>query len=52
MQGMKYKGIIIYGDYFAEFYDELAKNVRRKINFVLNVVRTEQNIPAKFFRSI
>lgn len=53
MQGMKYiREIIIYGDYFAEFYDELAKNVRRKINFVLNVVRTEQNIPAKFFRSI
>lgn len=44
--------IIIHGDYFAEFYDELAQNVRRKINFVLSVVRTEQNIPAKFFRSI
>lgn len=46
------RDIIIHGDYFAEFYDTLPQSIRRKINFVLNVVRTEQNIPSRFFRSI
>lgn len=50
---MKYiRDIAIYGDYFADFYDELALSVQRKINYVLSLVRVEEHIPSKFFRSI
>lgn len=44
--------IIIHGDYFAEFYDAQILPVKRKINYVLNLVRIEAQIPGRFFRSI
>lgn len=46
------RDITIYGDYFAEFYDEQTLSVKRKINYVLNLVRFEEQIPSKFFRNI
>lgn len=50
---MEYKReIIVYGDYFADFYDEQTSFVRQKINYVLNLVRTEEQIPFRFFRNI
>lgn len=50
---MEYRrNIEIYGDYFADFYDKQSPIVRRKINYVLNLVRTEEQIPAKFLKSI
>lgn len=50
---MKYiREIIIYNDYFAEFYDEQTLSVQRKINYVLNLIRVEEKIPSKFFKSI
>lgn len=50
---MEYRrNIEIYGDYFADFYDKQSAIVRRKINYVLNLVRTEEQIPAKFLKSI
>ena len=34
---MEYKRkIIVYGDYFAEFYDKQISSVKNKINYVLN----------------
>ncbi len=44
--------IILYGDYFADFYDGLNDNVRKKINYVLNMVCVEEYIPQRFFRKI
>lgn len=44
--------IIIHGDYFSDFYDELSPTAQRKINYVLNLVRVEEKIPFKFFRHI
>lgn len=50
---MKYtREIIIHGDYFAEFYDKQTLSVQRKINYVLNFIRIEEQIPSKFFRNI
>ena len=50
---MKYiREITIHGDYFADFYDELTLSVQRKINYVLSLVRVEEQIPSKFFRNI
>ncbi len=44
--------VIIHGDYFADFYDKLAPQVQRKIIYVLSLIRVEEHIPAKFFKSI
>lgn len=44
--------IIFYKQHFTSFYVTLAEDVRRKINSVLTLVRTQQHIPAKFFRQI
>lgn len=46
------RDILIYGDYFADFYDGQTSQVKRKINYVLSLVRVEEKIPAKFFKSI
>ena len=41
---MEYKRkIIVYGDYFAEFYDKQISSVKNKINYVLNLVRMEEH---------
>lgn len=44
--------IIIHGDYFADFYDKQPLSVQRKINYVLTLVCTKEQIPSKFFKSI
>lgn len=50
---MEYKReIIVHGDYFADFYDNLTLTVKQKINYVLNLVRIEEHIPSKFFKTI
>ncbi len=46
------RDIIIYGNYFAEFYDRLGLAVKRKINYVLALIRIEEHIPTKFLRKI
>lgn len=50
---MKYvRRITIYGDYFADFYDNQTLSVQRKINYVLNLIRVEEKIPSKFFKNV
>ena len=44
--------IIFYKQYFTSFYVEQTDEVRRKINQVLTIVRTQEYIPQKFFRPI
>ncbi len=50
---MERKRIIkLFKSYFKEFYVVQTETVRRKINFVLKLVETQQIIPKKFFRII
>lgn len=44
--------ITFYENYFVDFYDELPVFVQRKINYVLNYIRVEEQLPTKFFKSI
>ena len=44
--------IIFYKDYFLDFYNEQTSSVRRKINYVLDVVRYLPIIPETFFKHI
>lgn len=46
------RDIIFYKDYFQQFYVEQTIEVRRKINYVFNIIQTQQRVPVKFFRII
>jgi phage-related protein len=42
--------IIAYRDNFARFYKEQDKKVQEKIEYVLDLVRYEKQVPKKFFK--
>ena len=48
----KIRSIILFKDYFTEFYKAQAFSVRNKINYVLKIVETQRIVPQKFFRYI
>lgn len=50
---MKYKrDLILYKDYFNDFYGGLSQEVEKKVDYILWVIMTEDIIPAKYFRHI
>lgn len=42
--------ILIYGDYFWEFYQKLPAKVQEKIEYVFDLVRYEERVPVKFLK--
>ena len=44
--------ILWYKNYFTEFYVPLPTGVRSKIKYDLELVRTEENIPVRFFKHL
>lgn len=44
--------IIAYKKNFTVFYKAQEYSVQRKIGFVLDLIRYEQNVPAKFFKKL
>jgi len=44
--------IIAYGNYFIEFYKSQELKVQEKIEYVLDLVRFEKQIPKKFFKHL
>lgn len=44
--------IIIYKDYFVKFYKEQDNKVQQKIEYVLDLLRFEKQIPKKFFKQL
>jgi phage-related protein len=44
--------IITYGDNFVKFYKSLDIKTQEKIEYVLDLVRFEKQVPVKFFKSI
>ncbi|MCF6295799.1 MAG: type II toxin-antitoxin system RelE/ParE family toxin [Flavobacteriaceae bacterium] len=42
--------VIVYKQYFADFYKAQDKKVRGKIGYVLDLVRFERQVPKKFFK--
>lgn len=50
---MKYKrNLILYKDYFNDFYSALSSEVAKKTDYVLQIIMTEDRIPIKYFRHI
>lgn len=41
-----------FGDYFWEFYNAQSKDVRTKVDYVLQIIMTVERIPQKFFKHV
>ena len=48
----KVRDIIIFKDYFLDFYNGQTEKVQMKIDYTLKVIATQQRIPVKFLRLI
>lgn len=44
--------IIAYKNYFIEFYNSQENKVQEKIEYVLDLVRFEKQVPKKFFKAL
>lgn len=44
--------VILYKQNFIEFYQAQDSKVQQKIEFVLDLVRFEKNVPTKFFKKL
>lgn len=44
--------IILYKEYFAKFYKAQEDKVQEKIEYVLDLVRFERQVPKKFFKTL
>jgi len=42
--------IVFYGDYFLDFYSQQDEATQTKIDFVLEIIRTIERVPLKFFK--
>ena len=46
------RDIIAYKDYFIKFYEKQEMKVQQKIEYVLDLIRYEKNVPAKFLKHL
>lgn len=44
--------ILLYKNYFNDFYKGLSLEVAKKVDYVMKLVLTEEILPAKFFKHI
>ena len=44
--------IIIYKNYFLKFYHSQDDKIQQKIEYVLDLIRYERQVPIKFFKSL
>jgi hypothetical protein len=44
------RNLFFYKHYFFEFYDKQSEEVKKKIEWTLNMIRDIQHIPEKFFK--
>lgn len=44
--------ISVYGKYFFDFYSELDKEVQEKIDYVLELIKSLDVIPKRFFQNL
>lgn len=44
--------IITYGHYFFDFYSDLKSDVQEKVDYVLELVRSAERVPPKFFKHL
>jgi len=47
-----FREIIIYNENFVDFYQSQDEKIQGKIEYVLDLVRFERQVPRKFFKSL
>ena len=47
-----YRKITVYKNHFVDFYESKELKVQEKIEYVLDLVRFERQVPKKFFKSL
>lgn len=52
MGGNYIRDVIVYGNHFWDFYNAQNNEVQGKIDWVIGLVRSLQNIPEKFFKHL
>ena len=46
-----YRRIVVYKDYFVNFYKSQDHKIQEKIEYVLDLVRFEKQVPVKFLKT-
>lgn len=49
---MQRRTILIYGNYFHQFYQKQTQTVRNKIDWTISIVRDFEIIPVKYFKHL
>ena len=44
--------VVYYEDYYLDFFNAQKEDVKRKFNWTLQLISTQQRIPEKFFKHI
>lgn len=52
MENKKVRHIILYKDYFSDFYKRQRQKVRNKILWTFRIIETIQQIPTKYLKHI
>ncbi len=52
MNGKFIRNIIYYEDYYLDFFNAQKKDVKKKFNWTLQLISTQDRIPEKFFKHI
>jgi phage-related protein len=52
MSGIKLRTVILYKNYFSDFYQKQKRKVRDKILWTFRIIETQPQIPSDYFRHI
>ncbi len=52
MNGKFIREIIYYDDYYLDFYNAQRDDIKKKFNWTLQLIATQDRIPEKFFKHI
>lgn len=52
MNGKFIREVIYYEDYYLDFFNAQREDVRKKFNWTLQLISTQDRIPEKFFKHI
>ena len=52
MNGKFIRNIIYYEDYYLDFFNAQKEDVKKKFNWTLQLISTQDRIPKKFFKHI
>lgn len=52
VSGVKFRTIVLYGDYFADFFKKQRQKVKDKIIWTLRIIETQERIPIEYLKHL